>query len=231
QTKVKLTKYLPSSMQDAMEFEKSLSKSLYLVIDTETAPRRDFVPMRTEIIELGWAFVLDGSIIEKGSSLIKPAYSIPPNVSEALGITNEMVRNSPDFLEVFTPLNKRAGDATLVGHNIKYDIGVIIEVCERRLGQEAGSFLANLRSVGVIDTMKLFSRLFPHENGRRLKDLLKVLEIEETEKRHRAGVDATYTARALIKMLSILKEKGIEDADSLDHFIRTGNTFYQRPLI
>jgi len=214
-----------------MEFEKNLGKSLYLVIDTETAPRRDLSPMRTEIIELGWAFVLGGNIIERGNSLIKPVHSIPPDVSQVLGITNEMVVSSPDFLEIFAPLNKRIKDSTIVGHNVKYDIGVITEVSERRLGQDANLFLSDLRHARVIDTMKLFSRLYPNEKDRRLKDLLRVLEIAEVEKRHRAGVDAIYTAQVLIKMLSVLKERGVEDTDSLDHFIETGNTFYQRPLL
>lgn len=214
-----------------MGFEKDLSKSLYFVFDTETAPLRDFSPMRTEIIELGWAFVLDGNIIERGSSLVKPAYSIPAEVSQALGITNEMVSNSPDFLEVFAPLSKKIRGSTIVGHNVKYDIGVITEVYKRRLGQNANLFLSELKQARVIDTMKLFSRLYPDEKDRRLKGLLKILEITETEKRHRAGADAIYTARALIKMLSILKEKGIKDTDSLDHFLKTGNTFYQRPLL
>jgi len=214
-----------------MEFEKDLSKSLYLIVDTETAPRRDFSPMRTEIIELGWAFVLDGNIVEKGASLIKPAYAIPADVSQALGITNEMVANSPDFLEVFTPLSKRIKGSIVVGHNVKYDIGIITEVSERRLGQDANLFLSDLRQVRVIDTMKLFSRLYPDEKDRRLKDLLRVLEIAEIEKRHRAGADAIYTAQALIKMLSMLKEKGIEDTVFLDYFIETGNTFYQSSLL
>ena len=218
-------------MQNVLEFEKNLADSVYFVIDTETAPRRDFVPMRTEIIELGWAIVTNGDIIEKGNSLVKPAHFIPPDVSEALGITNEMVSDSPDFLEVFRPLNERIKDTTLVGHNVRYDIGVIIEVCERRLGQNAAPILTNLREAKVLDTMKLFSRLFPQEQNRKLKDLLRVLGVEETEKRHRAGVDAAYTAQALITMLSILRDNGIEDIDFLNHFIKTGNTSYQRPLL
>jgi len=48
-------------MQNVMGFERNSGKSLYLVIDTETALHRDFSPMRTEIIELGWALVLDGN--------------------------------------------------------------------------------------------------------------------------------------------------------------------------
>jgi len=218
-------------MQNAVEFEKNLTDASYLVIDTETAPRRDFVPMRTEIIELGWAIVTNGDIIEKGSSLVKPAHFIPPEVSEALGITNEMVKDSPDFLEVFQPLNERIKDTTLVGHNVRYDIGVITEVCERRLGQNATLILTNLREAKVLDTMILFSRLFPQEKSRRLKDLLRVLGVEEMEKRHRAGADAAYTAQVLIKVLSILRDKGIEDIDFLNYFIKTGNTSYQRPLL
>lgn len=53
----------------------------------------------------------------------------------------------------------------------------------------------------------------------------------EKEKRHRAGSDALYTAQSLIKMLSILEERGIEDIDSLDYFIKKGDTSYQRSLL
>lgn len=146
-----------------MEFEKNLSKSLYFVLDTETAPCRNFSPMRTEIIELGWVFVLGGNIIERGNSLIKPAYPIPFEVSQALGITNDMVANSPDFLEVFSPLIKRIKGAVVVGHNVKYDIGVITEVSKRRLGSDAKLFLSDLKQARIVDTMALFSRLYPSE--------------------------------------------------------------------
>ncbi|OGC51942.1 hypothetical protein A2982_03770 [candidate division WWE3 bacterium RIFCSPLOWO2_01_FULL_39_13] len=223
-------------MEDTTRTKEKLDNvnAFYLVIDVETAPRRDFCPMQTEIIELGWATILNGLISEQASTLIKPAHKIPLDVTEALGITNEMVADAPDFIEAFQKvLMKVEKSSILVGHNVSYDINVIEEVAHRRLGLKAEDFLSGFNAMQVVDTKRLFAKLFPDESNRRLKDLMRVLEIEETEKRHRAGTDANYTALSLIKMFSVMSSRfGIDilEPGFLAHFIETGHPFYQRPL-
>ena len=72
-----------------------------------------------EITEIGAVKVVNGQIVERFSELANPGRKIVPNIEKLTHITNEMVQDKPPIDEVIRKFKDFAGDAILVGHNIK----------------------------------------------------------------------------------------------------------------
>ncbi len=69
----------------------------YIVIDTETTGLSHY---SNEIIEIAAIRIENGKIVDQFQTLIKPHNVISPSITRITGITNEMVKNSPDILDV-----------------------------------------------------------------------------------------------------------------------------------
>ena len=87
----------------------------YVLFDLETTGlscRND------EVIEISALKVKDGSVEDEFSTLVNPGMPIPFMASEVNGITDDMVKDSPDFKTALGQFIEFAGDFVLVGHNI-----------------------------------------------------------------------------------------------------------------
>lgn len=217
-------------MPNASEMRKDMDilSYRYVVLDTETAPRKDLKPLQTEVIEIGWVVIENGMTVSSQSTLVKPYYTIPQYVSEALGITNVMVAEAPDITLVIPDLLKQLSGSVLVGHNVQYDINAVVESLSRR--PQGYMYTNYFNTAQTIDTMRLFAKLFP-QSRKRLKDMLAVLNIEENQSRHRAEADANYTALSLLKLLHTLRDTyKVKTLQSLVQFIETGDPYIQTTL-
>lgn len=123
-------------------------------------------------------------------SYIKPPIPIPKHIEKLIGITNDMVRNAPTFLEFHKEIIKSCFCAhTLVAHNLPFDLECIrLELA--RIGKEHQFPYPPIHFCTVEQSM--------HIKGHRLKnsELYKLATGKEIEGAHKARNDvwATYTS-------------------------------------
>src|SRR5690606_34972214 len=106
-------------------------------------------PEADRIIEVGAVrFTPESGEIETFSRIVNPGRSIPPFIERFTGVTNEMVRDAPTLADVGPGLEAFVGDATIVGHNVGFDMHYL-----RREG-------VHLRTL-ALDTAELARYLLP----------------------------------------------------------------------
>src|SRR5438874_2046231 len=59
------------------------------------------------------------------STLVNPGRPIPAGVQALTGITNDMVRNAPNFAQVAKDVAARIAGAFFVAHNARFDYGFL----------------------------------------------------------------------------------------------------------
>jgi ATP-dependent Lhr-like helicase len=155
----------------------------YAVIDVETT---GFSPQRDRIVEIAIVLVsAQGTVDEVWSTLINPDQSTGP--SHIHGITNTDVRNAPRFKDVLPEIDRQLAGATVVAHNVDFDLGFLASEFRR-----AG---ATNHEWPSMCTMQLTKRYFPGESAS-LAGICKRLNIEIGEA-HTATADALAAARLL----------------------------------
>lgn len=139
--------------------------------------------------------------IEK-SMLINPGIPISEESMSIHGITPDMVRNKPTFIEVAQEIYDFIGDADLGGYNSdRFDIPMLMEEFAR-----AGLDL-DIDHRRCIDVQKIFYKMEP----RTLKAALKLYCGEDLEDAH----DALADVRATVDVLKgqIIKYKDVDYVD------------------
>src|SRR5215212_1663458 len=164
-----------------------------VAIDIETTGLSE---ERDAIIEIGAVKFKGHRVEDEWSSLINPNKHIPDFISGLTGITDVEVRNAPRFQAVAEELEAFVGDAPVVGHNVRFDLGFL---------QRAGLFQYN----EVIDTYELASVLMPTASRYNLGALGKQLGII-LHATHRALDDARVTMAALNRLFEIARELPLE---------------------
>jgi DNA polymerase-3 subunit epsilon/ATP-dependent DNA helicase DinG len=164
-----------------------------VAIDIETTGLSE---ERDAIIEIG-AVKFKGRRVEaEWSSLINPNKHIPEFISGLTGISDAEVRNAPRFQAVAADLEAFVGDAPIIGHNVRFDMGFL---------QRAGLFPYN----EVIDTYELASVLMPTASRYNLGALGKQLGIL-LPATHRALDDARVTMAAFNRLFDLARELPLE---------------------
>lgn len=82
-------------------------------------------PDKDAIIEIGAVRFSDRRIDGEWSTLINPGRRIPPFITQLTGITDQMVLKSPAIKNVLADLQSFVGDAPILGHNIRFDLGFL----------------------------------------------------------------------------------------------------------
>jgi DNA polymerase-3 subunit epsilon len=180
-----------------------------VVVDVETtggAPRRGH-----RVTEVAAVRVSGGQVREAWSTLVNPERPIPRLITSLTGITHEMVREAPRFHEVAGRVASELRGAVFVAHNAAFDWRFLChEMSMARGVQPAGRQLC---------TVRLARKLLPEMTSRSL-DALALWFGVEIEHRHRALDDAVATAHVLVRFLDMLEERGAEDWDALQKFLR-----------
>jgi DNA polymerase-3 subunit epsilon len=94
----------------------------YIILDTETTGLYE-----AEIVQIG-IIDLDGEVIL--NSLIQPTISIPPEVVNIHGITDEMVSNAPTFPELYSRIVEALKDKAVLIYNAEFDINILYYCCQ-----------------------------------------------------------------------------------------------------
>ena len=166
----------------------------FIALDVETTGLDE---KRNEITEIGIVRFRKGVMVAEYSTLIKPTEMISDYVSNMTGITNEMVSHAPVFEEVVSEMLDFIGDDLVVGHNIKFDIGML----DQALIRVGKPVLDNI----MLDTLDIISILNPTGGSFKLSHLAKIYGVLE-ENVHRAKDDSLMTANLYLKLLEEIKD-------------------------
>jgi len=179
----------------------------YVIIDIETT---GLEPRSDAIIEVAAIALQGNDILDEFTTLVNPHKSIPPEITQMTGITDEMVAEAPTMFKVRSRLRAILGDHILVGHNVGFDLGFLRE---ERLG------VGNHR----LDTVTLASILVPEAGRYSLENLVRVLNLPDPAggQTHRAMDDAEQT----VELFLALRERAAQlPISQLDELARAGRS-------
>ncbi|MGN0482809.1 MAG: exonuclease domain-containing protein [Lachnospiraceae bacterium] len=159
----------------------------FTVIDIETT---GLSPRFNEIIEISAIKIQNKNILDKFSSLVKPAPSadglfVDEFITDLTGITNEMLASAPDPLPVLEKFLSFIGNDILVGHNVNFDINFLYDYCEK--------FLSKPLINDFVDTMRISRILHPEFSDHTLSTLCSFYSIKNSNA-HRSLSDCIATA-------------------------------------
>jgi DNA polymerase-3 subunit epsilon len=125
-----------------------LPEVTFCVLDLETTGgSAEF----SRITEIGAARYRGGERLGTFQTLVNPECEIPPSITLLTGITQSMVLRAPTIREVLPSLLEFIGDAVIVAHNARFDVGFL----NAALVRDGRPPLTN----GVLDTVALSRRL------------------------------------------------------------------------
>ncbi len=175
--------------------DKSLDQC-YVVFDIETT---GLSSKHDKITEIGAVKVCDGKVMDRFNMLVNPERTIPANIVELTGITDEMLKDQPRIEVVLPQFIQFVGDNPVVAHNAGFDTSFIKENCKRM-----GIGFDN----PVVDTLSLAKILMPKLKKYKLNVIAAELGVA-LKNHHRAVDDANATAEIFIHFIDLLKQKNI----------------------
>ena len=185
-----------------------LADLVYVVLDVETTGLR---PDRGDrVVSLAAVRVRDGQVRrdEVFDALVNPGRPIPARSSAIHGITDERVAGMPSLEDVLPAFLRFTGDAVIVGHEVWFDLA-FLEPEARRMG------LPTIPSGnGVVDT-RLCSRLIHGSFPDHTLDAVAERFGVAVQGRHSALGDALATAEVLVRLLPLLRRRGISTLAAL----------------
>ena len=175
----------------------------FVVFDLETT---GFSPSKNQIIEIGAVKVVNGSIAQCFSTFVNPKVPIPFEIEQLTSINDDMVLDAPVIDEILPKFMEFCQDAVMVAHNADFDMSFIKYNCSA-LGLDCEKT--------VLDTVALSRVLLPSLNRFKLDTVAKALNISLAH-HHRAVDDAACTAEIFVKLVEMLRDRGVETMEDLD---------------
>jgi DNA polymerase III epsilon subunit family exonuclease len=185
-----------------------LEAAAFCVVDLETT---GLTPGRARICEVGAVRVEALELVDRFQSLANPGAPLGPGVSALTGLRDAELRRAPPAPAVVRRFLTFAGDAVLVAHNARFDLGFLDRETERLTGRRLGSV--------AIDTVALARRLV----GPRRANLAELATYFGTAARpcHRALPDAEATAEILLALIGLAQERGARTVADLGDLAAT----------
>lgn len=157
---------------------------IYVVVDVETTGGR---AGNHRVTEIGAVKVQGGKIIDEFETLLNPERAIPAFITKLTGITNDIVKDAPLFVDIAERFSEFMGDAIFAAHNVNFDYG-FIRAEFGRIGQKF-----NHPKICTCSTMR---KHYPGYRSYSLKNLSQQFHIS-LESHHRALCDAKAAAELL----------------------------------
>ncbi|MGC8780281.1 MAG: helicase C-terminal domain-containing protein [Anaerolineae bacterium] len=141
---------------------------------------------RDAIIEIGAVKFRDDTPVDRYSALINPGRPIPYEITQLTGITDRDLIGKPRFDQVAPQIMRFVGNATVVGHNVGFDLGFL---------RVQGLLTTNTG----LDTWELATILLPGLPGYSLGVLSERLGLDMGGQ-HRALEDAERSGRLFVRL-------------------------------
>jgi DNA polymerase III subunit alpha, Gram-positive type len=184
-----------------------LKEAEYVVFDIETT---GLSVINNKIIELAGVKMRDEKVIDRFATFVNPHERIPYNIQQLTNINDDMVRGAPELVDVLPKFREFVGDAVLVAHNARFDIGFI---------------QANLKSLGqppmdnpVLDTLEMARLLLPNLKNHRLNTLSDRFKVS-LENHHRAVDDAEALGYVLYHLIKEADNRRITGLAELNEHV------------
>ena len=181
-----------------------LREVTFAVLDLETT---GCSPASSEITEVGAVKLRGGECLGTFQTLVNPGTEIPPAIVYLTGITQAMVGPAPRIEAVLPGLLEFLGDAVIVGHNVRFDLGFL----QAALRREGYGRLGNR----FVDTCSLARRLIRDEVPDCRLATLATHFRTATVPCHRALDDAKATGEVLHGLLERAGSLGVLALDDL----------------
>jgi DNA polymerase-3 subunit epsilon len=176
----------------------------FCIIDLETTGGS---PTSCGITEIGAVKLRGGRCLGTFQTLVNPGCAIPPEITVLTGITQAMVVPAPRIEQVLPTLLEFVGDAVIVGHNVRFDVGFLQAALER----DGRPRLSNR----TVDTVALARRLVREEVPNcKLGTLASRFRLPH-QPSHRALDDALATGDLLHLLLERAGNMGVTGLDDL----------------
>ena len=184
--------------------ELALEAATYVVVDLETT---GLSPGTSSICEIGAVRVRGFELEQRFETLVNPRRPLPAPVAALTGIDPLALRTAPPVELAVRRFLEFAGDAVLVAHNARFDIGFLDREVERLTGRRIAA--------PVVDTLWLARRLLAGRTSR--MGLASLAHFFGTAARpcHRALPDAEATAEILLALIGLAQERGAESVAQL----------------
>ncbi|MBW3554037.1 MAG: 3'-5' exonuclease [Gemmatimonadetes bacterium] len=152
-----------------------------------------------------------GFITDEFRSLINPLRPIPRAITRITNISEAMVAEAPQFVEIAPRVQQVLAGAVFVAHNAPFDLRFVQWEMKR------GDFGAPKGR--VLCTARLARKMIPEMRHKSLDALIWFYGLV-CEPRHRAYPDARVTAEVLVRLLDRAEESGIGTWDALEAALR-----------
>ena len=185
-----------------------LEEATYVVVDLETTGLR---PGSSQICEIGAVRVRGLELEEEFETLVDPGVPLGPTISALTGLSDRALRGAPAPSVAVRRFLAFAGDAVLVAHNARFDLGFLDRETERLTGSRIAS--------PVVDTVPLARRLLAGRVPRASLAQLSWFLGTSVQPCHRALPDAQATAEVLLALIGLAQERGartVADLAELD---------------
>jgi DNA polymerase-3 subunit epsilon len=179
--------------------DRPLSELAFTVFDTETTGLNPSAG--DEIISVGALRIINNRLLYKETfeQLIDPRRVLPTESIKFHGIQPEMLEGQPTINEVLPMFHRFCEDTILIAHNAAFDMRML-QLKEK----ETGIAFIN----PVLDTLLLSAVVHSSHEHHNLEDIAKRLGIRIVG-RHTALGDAITTGEIFLKLIPLLKKKGI----------------------
>ena len=177
--------------------ETTIEDAELVVFDLETT---GLSANRDRMCEIGAVRVRALAIEETFETLVNPGVGLPPTIAALTGIGAAELRRAPRTELAVRRFLAFAGDAPLVAHNARFDVGFLARAVERLTGQRVAA--------QVVDTVWLAKRLLHRRSERFSLQQLAHFFGTTWQPCHRALPDALATAEILIALLGLAQERG-----------------------
>src|SRR5215211_2812175 len=191
-------------LADAPGTTLAIEDATYVVFDLETT---GLSPGSSAICEIGAVRVRGLELEGRFETLVNPRRPLPAPIAALTGIDPRALHGAPPVDLAVRRFLEFAGDAVLVAHNARFDLGFLDREVERLTGRRVAA--------PVVDTVWLARRLLEGRLKRVGLASLAYFFGTSAQPCHRALADSEATAEILLALIGLAQERGAETVAQL----------------